>query len=137
MIPPLPRSTRTDTLLPYTTLFRSLAALHGRFWASPRFEDDLAWVETHIAGGVADMMNGLAPTYIQHEVDHENFKRELVQRLRTTPAKMLAAVQAVQRHQSTLPQPLLHADRSEEPTAELQSLMRITYDVFCLIKIKN
>src|SRR3546814_11723187 len=79
-----------------------LAALHGRFWASPRFEDDLAWVETHIAGGVADMMNGLAPTYIQHEVDHENFKRELVQRLRTTPAKMLAAVQAAQRHQSTL-----------------------------------
>src|SRR3546814_15744227 len=84
-----PRSTRTDTLFPYTTLFRScfggnydadslsfslvledltkrnvrfpnvtqpvtleeirgildaLAALHGRFWASPRFEDDLAWV---------------------------------------------------------------------------------------------
>src|SRR3546814_12383430 len=56
------------------------------------------------------MMNGLAPTYIQHEVDHENFKRELVQRLRTTPAKMLAAVQAVQRHQSTLPQTLLHGD---------------------------
>src|SRR3546814_16928196 len=110
MIPPLPRSTRTDTLLPYTTLFRSLAALHGRFWASPRFEDDLAWVETHIAGGVADMMNGLAPTYIQHEVDHENFKRELVQRLRPTPAKMLAAVQAVQRHQSTLPQTLLNGD---------------------------
>src|SRR3546814_4828388 len=95
----------------------ALAALHGRFWASPRFEDDLAWVETHIAGGVADMMNGLAPTYIQHEVDHENFKRELVQRLRTTPAKMLA--------------------RSEEHTSELQSLMRISDAVLCLEKKKN
>ncbi|PZU08365.1 MAG: hypothetical protein DI606_15425 [Sphingobium sp.] len=91
-------------------LLDQLARLHATFWQSPRFDRDLRWVETHVRGGVATMMNDLAPTYIAHEVETENFKRELVQRLRTTPARLLAGVQAVQRHQSTLPQTLLHGD---------------------------
>src|SRR3546814_12822049 len=56
------------------------------------------------------MMNGVAPTYIQQEIDGENFKRELVQRLRTTGDELLAGVRAVQKHQSTLQQTLLHGD---------------------------
>ncbi|AJR25364.1 MULTISPECIES: phosphotransferase [Sphingobium] len=91
-------------------LLDQLARLHARFWESPRFGADLAWVETHVEGAVATMMNELAPAYIAHEVETENFKREMVQRLRTTPDKLLAGVQAVQRHQSTLPQTLLHGD---------------------------
>jgi len=91
-------------------LLDQLARLHAAFWESPRFGSDLAWVETHVEGAVATMMNEIAPAYIAHEVETENFKRELVQRLRTTPDKLLAGVQAVQRHQSTLPQTLLHGD---------------------------
>lgn len=91
-------------------LLDTLATLHGRFWQSPRFATDLSWVETHISGGVADMMNNLAPFHIAHEVETENFKRELVQRLRTSAPELLAGVQAVQRHQSRLPQTLLHGD---------------------------
>ncbi|MBA4089340.1 MAG: hypothetical protein C0494_01935 [Sphingobium sp.] len=91
-------------------LLDQLARLHARFWQSPRFSADLAWVETHVEGAVATMMNELAPAYIAHEVETENFKREMVQRLRTTPDRLLAGVQAVQRHQSTLPQTLLHGD---------------------------
>ena len=88
----------------------TLAALHARFWQSPRFAGDLSWVQTHIAGDVAALMNGPATAYIQYEIDTENFKRELVQRLRTSGPELLAGVQAVQRHQSTLPQTLLHGD---------------------------
>lgn len=91
-------------------LLDTLADLHARFWESPRFAGDLSWVETHIEGGVANLMNNLAPAYIQHEIDNENFKRELVQRLRTTGPELLAGVQAVQRHQATLAQTLLHGD---------------------------
>jgi hypothetical protein len=91
-------------------LLDTVAALHAGFWNSPRFARDLGWVQTHLAGGVAEMMNGLAPRYIQHEIDTENFKREMVQRLRTTGAELLAGVQAVQRHQAGLPQTLLHGD---------------------------
>jgi hypothetical protein len=87
-----------------------LARLHARYWNSPRFDTDLAWVETHLAGGVADMMNNVAPHHIAHEVKHENFKRELVQRLRTNAAELLAGTQAVQRHQARLPRTILHGD---------------------------
>lgn len=105
-----PNVTQPTTPDDIRALLDTVAALHARFWNSPRFSGDLAWVETHVAGGVHDMMNNLAPAYIQHEIDHENFKRELVQRLRTTGDALLAGVQAVQRHQSRLPQTLLHGD---------------------------
>src|SRR3546814_8819305 len=77
-----PRSTRTDTLFPYTTLFRS-----------DQPADDLD------VGGV-----------------------DRARRARAVTVQSLAAVQ------DTV------ADRSEEHTSELQSLMRISYAVFCLKK---
>src|SRR3546814_5069777 len=81
-----PRSTRTDTLFPYTTLFRSILrafsrAIGGGF---ERIE------------GTIDLMPGdlIYHTYVD-------------------------------------------AERSEEHTSELQSLMRISYAVFCLKKKKD
>jgi hypothetical protein len=91
-------------------LLDTQASLHAAFWESPRFREDLAQVETHLSGGVARLMNELAPAYIQHEIDTVSFKREMVQRLRTTGKELLAGVQALQRHQSRLPQTLLHGD---------------------------
>jgi hypothetical protein len=105
-----PNVTQPITVENARALLDTVASLHGRYWRSPRFGGDLAWVETHLEGDLAAMMNGLATVYIQHEIDNENFKRELVQRLRTTGPEMLAGVQAVQRHQASLPQTLLHGD---------------------------
>src|SRR3546814_4419863 len=70
-----PRSTRTDTLFPYTTLFRSLDGGAAYFAAGCVGEMETAWTQTD--------------------------------------------------------------DRSEEHTSELQSLMRISYAVFCLKKKKK
>lgn len=105
-----PNVTKKVELEEVRALLDTVASLHAGFWESPRFSGDLAWVETHLAGDVATMMNEMAPAYIQHEIDTENFKRELVQRLRTTGPQLLAGVQAVQRRQATLPQTLLHGD---------------------------
>jgi len=105
-----PNVTQRTSLDDIRALLDNLAALHAVFWESPRFAGDLAWVQTHLKGGVAELMNGLAPEYIQHEIETENFKREMVQRLRTTGPALLAGVQAVQRHQARLPQTLLHGD---------------------------
>src|SRR3546814_8210091 len=81
-----PRSTRTDTLFPYTTLFRSAS-------------ETLASIST----------SGLRfPTYTSMHDGHCG--------VRLRPRK-----------------PTLRA-RSEEHTSELQSLMRISYAVFCLKK---
>src|SRR3546814_7227650 len=87
-----PRSTRTDTLFPYTTLFRSAD------------RDDLA----HHFDDVRMVLAVLG----------EQPLRELVVEL----AEQLAVVN--------------DAGRSEEHTSELQSLMRISYAVFCLKKKK-
>src|SRR3546814_15028885 len=85
-----PRSTRTDTLFPYTTLFRSH---RGHRRASPSRRAD------PIDGGVR----------VQH--GHRGVRGERERRHRL--------------------------DRSEEHTSELQSLMRISYAVFCLKKKKK
>ncbi len=105
-----PNVLKTVSLAQVRGLLDTLATLHARFWNSPRFATDMNWVETHIDGGVARMMNDLAPAYIQHEIDTQKFKTELVGRLGTTGPELLAGVQAVQRHQSTLSQTLLHGD---------------------------
>src|SRR3546814_3695471 len=88
-----PRSTRTDTLFPYTTLFRSPGGAPG-----------------HIRGIVSE--NGGRAQNL--DVQFHCLWKEcgLLDRLPDTA-------------------------RSEEHTSELQSLMRISYAVFCLKKKKN
>src|SRR3546814_9114192 len=89
-----PRSTRTDTLFPYTTLFRSLRL---KLSLKPSLELAL--------GRSADLRRGgLAILEKDHGGDTANaiFGRGV--------------------------------RRSEEHTSELQSLMRISYAVFCLKK---
>src|SRR3546814_9303267 len=92
-----PRSTRTDTLFPCTTLFRSSASI-----AKPCTIDQQA-------------MEG-ASARSRGETD------SAASSPRTTPSRRRKARWAVS------------AYRSEEHTSELQSLMRISYAVFCLKK---
>src|SRR3546814_3950470 len=112
-----PISTRTDTLFPYTTLFRSarLATVH--------------WIEYQPLRLIR-----LKPLQRRH-VDSDQ--------------SGMAATGALCRWRCAVPDPalqhplhrtrhsrvaFLRALRSEEHTSELQSLMRISYAVFCLKK---
>src|SRR3546814_2086794 len=97
-----PRSTRTDTLFPYTTLFRSAGA-----------EDQLRPQVQRAGDG---RQRGFA-----HQFGARPGQRALVG-LRPAPVQRLGDDQA---------------NRSEEHTSELQSLMRISYAVFCLKKKKK
>src|SRR3546814_10099980 len=81
-----PRATRTDTLFPYTTRFRSL-------------DNDLTFV-------------------VGTEIDARSFAAADPEHTLITPVPD-------------------SSDRSEEHTSELQSLMRISYAVFCLKKKKQ
>src|SRR3546814_10555345 len=98
-----PRSTLTDTLFPYTTLFRSLRRLRNQ----------------PVGGrGQISISAGLGPPH--------------------TPAKL------VKLRQPKAVRPMndkrigaWNIKRSEEHTSELQSLMRISYAVFCLKKKKK
>src|SRR3546814_5597328 len=90
-----PRSTRTDTLFPYTTLFRSVRRGAGQESGDP--------VPARRTG---DAGRNAAPADPQDGVGHGPYA---AQGDRASP-------------------------RSEEHTSELQSLMRISYAVFCLKK---
>src|SRR3546814_6984736 len=91
-----PRSTRTDTLFPYTTLFRSRWRLlwKGRCGARETYQRSSGEI------------------IYEDETD--------------SVAALGGGVRGVQ-----------HGNRSEEHTSELQSLMRISYAVFCLKKKKK
>src|SRR3546814_3983566 len=115
-----PRSTRTDTRFPYTTLFRSREiGLHGRPFDG--VDDMLAAIE---ADGARWGIVTNKPEYLARQV---------------LPAFGWDARSAILVGGDTLaerkphPLPMLHsAQRSEEHTSELQSLMLISYSVFCL-----
>src|SRR3546814_2769764 len=143
-----PRSTRTDTLFPYTTLFRSQGRLvaavlqHRRGIGDPR--------EGRRGDGLADAGEGreLLEHAVQHRLhggehvllrDEAHLEIELVE---LAGAAVVAAVLVAEagrdlevaveaRHHQQLLELLR---RSEEHTSELQSLMRISYAVFCLQK---
>src|SRR3546814_13743382 len=125
-----PRSTRTDTLFPYTTLFRSatspwlrhgegqFVALRPRFGAGKpcamlpsRTRTEIVNIHASCVaagnGGVLILGNS------------GQGKSDLALRLIDRGARLVAD------------------DRSEEHTSELQSLMRISYAVFCLKKKKT
>src|SRR3546814_1610069 len=97
-----PRSTRTDTLFPYTTLFRSLASAERR---------------ARRRGLVAGVRQELPPL---------PFARLKPGAPKQSPAR---AAHTTRKAEQRLAEP-----RSEEHTSELQSLMRISYAVFCLKK---
>src|SRR3546814_8037239 len=110
-----PRSTRTDTLFPYTTLFRSFAGLVGRI------EDPLFHAQE-----ILDL------ALVVEDVDQADvLLREQPPRLE----RQVTKVHQVGRHVAERVDEQVHV-RSEEHTSELQSLMRISYAVFCL-KQKN
>src|SRR3546814_6298866 len=102
-----PRSTRTDTLVPYTTLFRSSSRRLSSAWIS---QEDRQ------------------PTPRLWRTQPYNSSPSLQARSPSTrTANGLSSRTKIQPR----------CCRSEEHTSELQSLMRISYAVFCLKKKKQ
>src|SRR3546814_7885276 len=92
-----PRSTRTDTLFPYTTLFRSQELVVNKYYSITELTREF----------------GVSTRTLRFYEDEGLLQPERRGRTR------------------------LFRSRSEEHTSELQSLMRISYAVFCLKKKKK
>lgn len=94
------------------SLLDQLASLHARYWGSPDFDDGLSWMEAHTRGALYAVFNTpqAAPAFIAHQVEQEQFKREMVQRLGTTVDGLFRGFQRVQQHQARLPQTVCHGD---------------------------
>src|SRR3546814_9708713 len=117
-----PRSTRTDTLFPYTTLFRS--RVEGRI--------EVFAASAHIPAAVM-LIGGkgwmAGPACVA--------PRQSVKLYELCRAQKWNEAMELQRSLWRLNQIFAKYNRSEEHTSELQSLMRISYAVFCLKKKKQ
>src|SRR3546814_5435127 len=103
-----PRSTRTDTLFPYTTLVRSKrGGIRGRGAQQKQYLKNITTHDLNFGIGPA----GTGKTYLAVASAVHALERDRVRRIVLV--------------------------RSEEHTSELQSLMRISYAVFCLKKKKT
>src|SRR3546814_1302809 len=123
-----PRSTRTDTLFPYTTLFRSSSRawhlLTRLSWpacssCSPARPSSLPWRPNRRDDGKLHQPASLCLRPVRF------YRHRWTGRCPRPPHRTLP------RHPPTDGG---SRDRSEEHTSELQSLMRISYAVFCLNK---
>src|SRR3546814_8521831 len=149
MIRAPPRSTRTDTLFPYTTLFRSPACRRnrGRGWrrrAGRRAEARDRWRPSALFWQVGGI---ISPT----QADRNGSVRFLVRARHPGLVPGSNEPQAPSLADGWMPEPVRHDGgrggdlfrpvsaqrRSEEHTSELQSLMRISYAVLCLKKNKQ
>src|SRR3546814_4719227 len=113
MIRRTPRSTRTDTLFPYTTLFRSRSVLR--------------------------LLAGLIPPDLRRTLAGRRTRYNVPAAFLSHCRRSVATL-TVHTHSGMYSDTLsglgwyITAPRSEEHTSELQSLMRISYAVFCLKK---
>ncbi|MCC5953209.1 MAG: phosphotransferase [Acidimicrobiia bacterium] len=87
-----------------------LATLHARFWDSPRFDDDLAWVDTPLSGGMSDVFVQIGLELIEDQVERNPFKQELIAPLGRSVAEMWELLWRVQRRHCEAPTTLLHGD---------------------------
>src|SRR3546814_5733178 len=109
-----PRSTRTDTSFPYTTLFRA------RSKGKSADEKQLQSVADDSIPPVRVITSPELPRHASHPIPQSS----------SSPSMRAHLSPTLDRYTHSSPD----SPRSEEHTSELQSLMRISYAVFCLTK---
>src|SRR3546814_5493754 len=124
-----PRSTRTDTLFPYTTLFRSADRDQHRLASN-----HAAFAHFLVAGIKDQIRERLVEAALGKG---RQAAIELLVDRRDRRGREGMAAQLFGDRLDLARRNALDIHRSEEHTSELQSLMRISYAVFCLKKKKN
>src|SRR3546814_2417360 len=117
MIQRPPRSTRTDTLFPYTTSFRSSHSVENLRAFCP----------------ASDGSSALATLSTQIVLILRTCATMTKAKPGSAPVEITTSGRCRSRHSIAWP---THSRSSEEHTSELQSLMRSSYAVFCLTKNK-
>src|SRR3546814_7136527 len=133
-----PRSTRTDTLFPYTTLFRSdddrrrglsVSGFLGR--GSPHNEPEPLghiWSRIRDRHWATSLRLCSMPRAVHHRIWRDRWARRSSRERRRNDPSFHGLRRSEQfRRVSSLPSAYSHPKRSEEHTSELQSLMRISY----------
>jgi hypothetical protein len=92
------------------SILDTYAALHAKFWGSPRFKSDLAWVQDQVDGPMESLFDRFIRPHVVHELARERYKQEFVEEAGTDEAELYFGEKALKRHYDTLPPTLLHGD---------------------------
>src|SRR3546814_6088744 len=122
-----PRSTRTDTLFPYTTRFRSHERGRSRVAAPRQPKSASAMTASWRCPSIAHPSTPPA----RHCKDVPSWRRPIHLHAVHLHRPFVLTARRGGQHDRRPPR------RSEEHTSELQSLLRISYAVFCLNKKKT
>src|SRR3546814_4283936 len=130
-----PRSTRTDTPFPYTTLFRSIVSFFRHASQGLEERKQILYLLGPVGGGKSSLAERLKalmevnPIYVLKAGDE-------VSPVFESPLSLFDPEEMGERLEDDygIPRRRLSGLRSEEHTSELQSLMRNSYAVFCLKK---
>src|SRR3546814_9604763 len=114
-----PSSTRTDTLFPYTTLFRAVRVA-------------MVVLQAQAVGGAGDYPG--ARMVVADVERHAQLARRCVAAAHVHDQRLAGEGVRAGRHRLVDDDAPGERLRSEEQTSELQSLMRISYAVYCLEK---
>src|SRR3546814_4460877 len=134
-----PRSTRTDTLCPYTTLFLSLYIVaKSIFEGKPiqvfnhdDMQRDFTYIDDIVDGVIRVLDNPPPPNEAGRPYRLYNIGNHRSEQL----LRMIEILeQTIGRKAEKQLLPMQEGDEIGEHTSELQSLMRISYAVFCLKK---
>lgn len=102
--------TEDVTLDHVRAILDTLARLHARYWNSPRFETDLAWVQTMVSGDLESLMRQLIADGISSEIELHKFKREFLGMMGVDEERLRRGSIKMKEHQATLTPTIVHGD---------------------------
>ncbi len=105
-----PNTTMKIPVAQVRALVTLLARLHARYWQSPRFDGELAWVPTRLRGGMFPVFDGIGRELIRYQVESHPFKQRLLAPLERSVDALWEALWRSQRTLAAGPQTLLHGD---------------------------
>jgi len=105
-----PNATGAMSEVEITSLLGHLATLHARFWESPRFSRDLAWLWSPRSGGFHDFLHGAGLEVIRRQLQQSEYKQQLLVRLGRSLEELWALLWRAQTILDSQPRTLLHGD---------------------------
>jgi hypothetical protein len=92
------------------SLLRNLAALHAKYWESPKLESEFAWMATPSGGGMEELFKGLVPTIMGH-IEKEPWRAEILEPIgRSVPDLHADMLKIAAGPLENGPRTLLHGD---------------------------
>jgi hypothetical protein len=105
-----PNVTMPTSMGQIRSLLRNLAALHAKYWESPKLVTDFAWMATPKGGGMEELFKGIVPTVMGH-IEKEPWRGEILEPIgRSVPDLHADMLKVAAGPLEDGPRTLLHGD---------------------------